>query len=355
MDSGQRIMTHAGHKIGGQRVSMIEQILVSYIVAIYNAEVTLPHCLDSLINQTHKELEIILLNDGSTDSSASICEEYARKDPRIRVLHQSNKGVSYTRQRGLDEARGKYVIHADPDDWVESDTLSQMVAYAEEHQTDILISDFWFNGPGQCDLMIQKPSGSTTSSLIRDFFSHIHGSCCNKLIKKECCANIKFMPKDISLGEDELFIVRVLNRNIKISYINNAYYHYRRDNSDSICSSRNEHILLSRMKVIEEYEKILDKKEYNNFFNIKRDVLISLFVTKNLKQLKYTYKEIHPQIISTQKRYSFRLPLGYFFPMGLKSNPYIAYYLYKLHMIVFNTFSFTKHLLKSRTSITTKA
>ena len=141
MDSCQRIMTHVGHKIGGQRAPMIEQILVSYIVAIYNAEVTLPHCLDSLINQTHKELEIILINDGSTDSSASICEEYARKDPRIRVLHQSNKGVSYTRQRGLDEARGKYVIHADPDDWVESDTLSQMVAYAEEHQTDILISD----------------------------------------------------------------------------------------------------------------------------------------------------------------------------------------------------------------------
>ena len=125
---------------------------VSYIVAVFNAEATLRHCLNSLINQTYKEIEILLINDGSTDNSADICEEYARKDPRIRVLHQSNKGVSYTRQRGLDEARGKYVIHADPDDWVESDTLSQMVAYAEEHQTDILISDFWFNGPGQCDL-----------------------------------------------------------------------------------------------------------------------------------------------------------------------------------------------------------
>lgn len=331
--------------------------MVSIIVPIYNAEKYIRQCLDSILAQTYTKWEAILVNDGSPDNSGKICNEYANKDNRFRVIHQQNGGVSVARQTGLDNVTGNYIIHCDPDDWIDPNMLEDLISKAKEENADMVICDF-LEHMNQTTQYISEnitPNASAKEVQKRIINQQTHGSCCNKLIKKECCANIKFMPKDISLGEDELFIVRVLNRNIKISYINNAYYHYRRDNSDSICSSRNEHILLSRMKVIEEYEKILDKKEYNNFFNIKRDVLISLFVTKNLKQLKYTYKEIHPQIISTQKRYSFRLPLGYFFPMGLKSNPYIAYYLYKLHMIVFNTFSFTKHLLKSRTSITTKA
>lgn len=285
MDSCQRIMTHVGHKIGGQRAPMIEQILVSYIVAIYNAEVTLPHCLDSLINQTHKELEIILINDGSTDSSASICEEYARKDPRIRVLHQSNKGVSYTRQRGLDEARGKYVIHADPDDWVESDTLSQMVAYAEEHQTDILISDFWFNGPGQCDLMIQKPSGSTTSSLIRDFFSHIHGSCWNKLVRLDTIRkhHIQFNPQ-LTYCEDLLFHLQLISKGVSYGYINIAHYHYFNDSTQPTLTRRYDAKMLCNDTLLyEEVKKIVPPSEHPHTLPDFAALLVSrAFLSKNL-------------------------------------------------------------------------
>ena len=91
---------------------------VSVIVAVFNAEKWLPRCLDSLVSQTLESLEILLIDDGSTDSSGHICEEYARKDCRIRVIHQTNKGVSATRQVGITHSTGDYFIFLDADDYV---------------------------------------------------------------------------------------------------------------------------------------------------------------------------------------------------------------------------------------------
>ena len=94
---------------------------VSVIVPIYKAESYLYKCIDSLLTQTLADIEILLIDDGSPDGSGMICDEYARKDSRVKVFHKSNGGVASARQCGLDHACGEYVIHADPDDWVESD------------------------------------------------------------------------------------------------------------------------------------------------------------------------------------------------------------------------------------------
>lgn len=237
---------------------------VSYIVAVFNAEATLRHCLDSLINQTYKEIEILLINDGSTDNSADICEEYACKDSRIRLIHQSNSGVSRTRQRGLDEARGKYVIHADPDDWIEPDSLRQMVAYAEACHTDILISDFWHDCGEKSTQCIQKPTGSTQAELTRDLLTILHGGCWNKLIRLDTIRRhgIGFHP-DLTYCEDLLFNLQLLSKEVSYGYIGIAHYHYvDHGNLNSLTRKYDIDMLANDMILFAEVQRTIPQHEH---------------------------------------------------------------------------------------------
>lgn len=121
---------------------MDKQPAVSVIVPVYKAENYLCHCVDSLLAQTFPDFEILLIDDGSPDHSGDICDEYARKDSRVRVFHKENEGVSSTRQCGIDNAKGEYTIHADPDDWVEPDMLEELYKKAKEEDADVVICDF---------------------------------------------------------------------------------------------------------------------------------------------------------------------------------------------------------------------
>ena len=115
---------------------------VSVLIPVYNAEATLPKCLDSVCGQTYKELEILLVDDGSNDSSLEICQRYAQQDPRI-VLHvQANGGPSAARNKALDMATGDYLVFVDSDDYVEPDMVARMVDKAEENAVDMVICNF---------------------------------------------------------------------------------------------------------------------------------------------------------------------------------------------------------------------
>ena len=113
-------------------------IYISVIIPIYNAEKYLPRCLDSIINQTYSNLEIILINDGSSDASGNICDSYAKEDSRVKVIHQSNAGVSAARNAGLDIATGDYISFVDPDDWIESNMYEVLVGTIQDKEIDIL-------------------------------------------------------------------------------------------------------------------------------------------------------------------------------------------------------------------------
>lgn len=116
---------------------------LSVIIPVYNVENHLRKCLDSILNQTFKDLELILVNDGSTDGSATICEEYAEKDTRIKVIHQANSGVSAARNKGIGVATGEYLTFVDSDDWVENTMYEEMLKIAfQQPKTDVLMCDF---------------------------------------------------------------------------------------------------------------------------------------------------------------------------------------------------------------------
>lgn len=116
--------------------------LISIIVPVYNVEQYLDDCLISIINQTYKNLEIILIDDGSTDKSGKICDEYAKKDSRIIVIHKENGGVSSARNAGLRIAKGAYIGFVDPDDWIAEDMYEVLYSNAKKYDADVSVCKY---------------------------------------------------------------------------------------------------------------------------------------------------------------------------------------------------------------------
>ncbi len=123
--------------------------MISVIVPVYNVEPYLAGCLDSILSQTYRDLEILLIDDGSTDRGGTICDEYAAKDPRIRVFHTENRGLSAARNRGLDEAKGEYVGFVDSDDRIDPDMFEYLLEAAERTGADVT----------ECGVFVEYPTG----------------------------------------------------------------------------------------------------------------------------------------------------------------------------------------------------
>lgn len=213
---------------------------VSVIVPVYKAEKYLRKCVDSLLAQTLADIEILLIDDGSPDSSGTICDEYAASDPRVRVFHKENGGVSSARQMGSDNAQGEYVIHADPDDWVESTMLEELYNKAIEERADMVICDYYKNAGSRQIYVRQRPKALGGNGLIRELFQQLHGSCWNKLVRRVCYSenNVRF-PEGISYREDLIFNIRLLKHTKRVSYLPQAFYHYVQFlNENSLCKNR---------------------------------------------------------------------------------------------------------------------
>lgn len=211
-----------------------KHIEISVIVPVYKAEKYLHRCVDSLLAQTFTNFEILLIDDGSPDKSGHICDEYAQQDKRIRVIHKPNGGVASARQCGIEFAQGEYTIHADPDDWVETTMLEELYAKAKSTNADMVICDFFVNYARKQIVRIQKPSDLKSSVVLRNLFQHLHGSCCNKLIKRSCYVQYKVsFPKDLSYCEDLYVCCKLLLHDIKVAYLHKAFYHYVQDENEN--------------------------------------------------------------------------------------------------------------------------
>ena len=306
--------------------------IISIIIPIYNTEKYLPKCLDSIITQTYTNWEAILVDDGSTDKSGKICDEYAAKDKRFNVIHQNNGGVSVARQTGLDNAAGDYIIHCDPDDWIEPTMLENMLNCALSHKVDMVICDTIAHMDNSIITSHHNIKNPIKAKKLQDEIINlrIHGALWNKLIRRKCIENITFTPSNISYCEDELFLVRLLNKEISIRYLPKGLYHYvHHKNSLSSPSIRR---ISSRIVVLEELSKIVSSS--NDFFSIKKDILIAAFLSKNFQLLKVTYTEIHKELIYQGISYKVLQPLKSNLSIALRGWPRLAYCLYNINMSI---------------------
>lgn len=210
--------------------------MISVIIPIYNAEKELPRMRDCLLDQTERDFEVLLVNDGSTDSSGQICDEIAEKDSRFHVLHQSNAGVSVARNRGLSEANGEYITFLDADDAIDPWYLATLLAVCETTGADIAVCDVALerNGADETRFTLPEQVLSQTDGLNYLLSRRgINSGPCAKLLRKTVLEGVTFPP--LRAYEDILFVKDAFCRAQKIAVTDKATYHYI-ENSDGAMS-----------------------------------------------------------------------------------------------------------------------
>lgn len=197
---------------------------VSVIVPIYNEEKNLKRCIESLINQTYKNLEIILINDGSTDNSKKIIDSY--KDKRIVAIHKKNTGIGDTRNTGIAKSTGDYIMFVDSDDYIELNYVEVLLKSLNENKADLAISNYYLDTPNKTYEIDLKNLGITSIKEDEDLLCKINLSPWNKLYKKDLIINNnnKF-PYKVKY-EDVPFVVEAVIKASKISFVPNYLYHY---------------------------------------------------------------------------------------------------------------------------------
>ena len=205
---------------------MTDSPLVSILSPCYNVEKFLPQCLDSIINQTYSNLQIVLIDDGSKDATWHVMQDYAGKDNRIEIYHQENQGVSATRNHLLEKVKGDYILFVDSDDWIESNMVEFLLEKSLTNRADIVVCGMVKND-GACseEYREERMDQETT---IKKFLFHkeLNGSLWNKLVKTSLLHGIRFDNR-ISYGEDALFCWHVLQRVHTVVQTDRQLYHYR--------------------------------------------------------------------------------------------------------------------------------
>lgn len=218
------------------------EVLITVIVTAYNIESYLPRCLESLAGQTYSPMEIIVVDDGSTDGTPEICDSYAKEHENITVIHRKNGGPSAARNAGLELAKGDYIGYVDGDDWVEPDMYRDMLEACLEKKAVIAICTYRQVGKGAEEI---HPTGNvialTREETLELYISgheqyHIYHSVWSKLFKREVIEKIRF--REGRKSEDIMYTTMALTGASKCVFLDTPYYNYVVDREDSIMNSR---------------------------------------------------------------------------------------------------------------------
>lgn len=281
--------------------------LVSIIVPIYNTELSLQSCLSSIASQTYKNIEVIMINDGSTDNSGNIAKLFCDNDSRFQLVNQPNSGVAAARNTALRLIQGDFIIHVDSDDLVLEKAYEIMVKAAEKHNADIVVSSYLVGTKDQFSQKTINPEVINIQKFIDSLLcGQAHGGLWNKLVSRRMYENIKFN-ENINYMEDLLFFIEVLNnKNPKIVTVSEpSYFYFFRENSLSNQAFDNniEHVFL----VIDEIEKILDTQYVPSINKLKMNQKIQ-FISDEYNK-KYKFSDIYPELNSSILRSE--IPLRY--------------------------------------------
>lgn len=279
---------------------------ISIIIPVYNVENYLKKCLDSITEQTYKDIEIILVDDGSKDNSGIICDQYAEMDKRVIVIHKKNNGVSAARNDGIKLATGEYMCFVDSDDWIDTDYVELAVSTLKQYNPSLLLNNYKkINKYGRIysrkfieKRIILKKGDAIVQLAKQDYFDWCPFAC---FYKTDECKNIEFN-KNIKFGEDLLFKYTFIKKSLhQIIYIPMAKYYYL-DRASSACNSYG---LIKRLDALIVFETIINEVQNNKlakqyFSDMYRNTLVEDLVLAKFDDVD---KNIERQLRSKLRRY----------------------------------------------------
>lgn len=277
-------------------------VKISVIVPIYNAEKTLKKCINSILSQTYTNFELILVNDGSKDSSLSLCENYSKKDSRVVVINKKNEGCIKARKAGIDKANGQYIMFVDSDDWIDINTLKLVSDEINKNNSDVIVFNMnkvigkfgYIKRAGNREYFTKKQifEGDEIRRELASAYLHGHpfpANLCGKVYKnkylRECG---KYLDRLVFLGEDLYYNIEIFLKINKVSIINKELYYYRVGGN----TSKYMEYLFSDMingymiqkEVIEEYYQDTKQQRYNGIsimlLNTLKTCLQNIFLSK---------------------------------------------------------------------------
>jgi len=287
--------------------------LVSIIVPIYNVAIYLHQCVSSALEQSYKNIEIILVNDGSTDDGVILCESFAKKDNRVRVINQKNKGLVSARQLGLAAANGDYIFNLDGDDWIDPECINTLVSYAVSDDVEVVISGYYreFVGlevliPPRVPAKLYDRDGIVNEifpKMIFDSNVNTHGVSTfswGKLFKKELILQHQLdVPEDVTLGEDAVVTYPCVGNAKKLMVIHQPLYFYRQRAKSMLKSTSSSSDEIKRVHRMCDF---LQKKMKNTTYDFNAQIAL--------------YK-LTLLAIRTGALFDFKGPPGWLFPLHL--------------------------------------
>ena len=294
--------------------SLTEVPLISVVVPVYKVEKYLKKCVDSIIAQTYKNIEIILVDDGSPDSCPAICDEYAEKDSRVKVVHRQNGGLSAARNSGIKIASGKYISFIDSDDFIQPVYIEQLYLTAEASGSSLSVASYSheedkLDAQLKTEFKVYSDEEALKEILIeRDFFT----SACDKLYLTKMFDSIKFPEGEIY--EDYAVMPMLFNEAKKISYVNSKLYFYRK-NSESITKSVFNEKHMQYFKTAEKVNEYI-KNNYPEQLNhaINRDTNMAIAFYRKISQSDYNNSDITTDLIK-RIRNGLRLYMNSTYPL----------------------------------------
>lgn len=291
----------------------MENKKVSIIVPVYNVELYIEDCLNSLLNQTYSNYEIILINDGSTDNSIEICSKYS--DKKIKIFNQNNKGVSIARNVGISLATGQYIMFVDADDMVFENYIENLITSIEETNTDMVVCGYTKE---KTELVNKKNSQEikgeiiNANTMLENMMANNlqEGYLWNKIFKKSIINDNSLEFKEgVNVWEDLYFVIEYLSKSNKIFAINEKLYYYRTREGSAVNRKETATDLVGKIKILElimkNYNLIINSK---NYYGIKRMYITVLL--KYLLQIKKN-KEFIKEKLSKVKKIKKDVKIGF--------------------------------------------
>lgn len=275
------------------------QPLISVIVVVYNTVQFLEKCLSSISGQTHRNVEIIIIDDGSSDGSTEVLENYCKKEDRSKLLKKKNQGVAAARNEGLRLASGEYIIFCDSDDYLEVNGIEKLLEKSLSECADITIGSYYVINESK-KINIITTARATTKEIIEDILEgRTHAGLWTKLIKKSAIGDLYFEP-EINYMEDYLFLCRLFSRKrIRASFTSCAVYNYIQRRG-SYSSTMSEHSLKAAMKVTQILEGELKTVASNKSIAAMKAFSAALEIKNTAKKIT---RERRNEIIKHLKSY----------------------------------------------------